>query len=706
MVKMKILVLFLIIVSIFSCRGKPPSPILHPPPVPEEKRLSVDYVFLIDNSGSIPPGEARSFAREAIKAFIELAEEGDRISIITFDKEAEVIASETITGQIVKERLQNNVETKLTFKGTHTDISKGVEFLKEKKSILFRGSGVAKPAVILISDGKLEPKGDLQRSYQKLIQDFESLSETMPFYTLGLGEKEIEDEFLSGVSGEKLLTRMAVDSGGRFYRVRSVNDLVETCVGLLRFIKGYGELTEKQVFWTDESTLRLALLVIKRLPERQICRTGDIRVKDPGKREVSFDEASNYQKEKTRIIWRQGTYYDLILIEKPHIGEWTVNHLSGEPPRVVALIRNQVHLRYLVQREYWDQERKVAMAWLYDERKSVLSERPCQIDLKFDIPKDFKETQNKIRFEKTKEATFLNSLLLKGKEPASGKYLMEIMAEDKASFFSRRSPLVSVNVKEAYFNFIQPDGTIQKWPIFWKGLKFGAMLDSGHPNFPQFRDLPKISLHIEKIEEKRRDPLPKMEIPYEKSGKKIIYQLRKPDMKLGEYGGYYVLEGRLVSGKEVRHLSPLFYFSLKWPFWVWVIGVVILLFLFYFILYSFRPKLYGRLEFSKPQGRPPILLTKHKKVKKSIRGDTLRLGSGGGELTELMQTSFILTGVRGKGLKIKLEKGNLSLTKDGQTRPLTSSELYRGDILTVSDQGRDYVVEINSPRRPPRQRGR
>lgn len=292
--KLKIPFLFFIIAGIFmlGCEKETSPPILHAPPVPEEKRLPVDYVFLLDNSGSIPRGEARIFAREAIKAFIDLTDPEDRASIILFDQDARVIATVTIQDEADRNHLKETVESQLTFQGSHTDISKGIALVRKESSTLFREPGAAKPAIILISDRRLEPKKNLQTAYQRLTKDWQALSDLVPFYTLGLGETEIYKEFLPNVTGHTLLTQMAEESGGRFYPVRSVEELVETCGKVLRHTKGYGEPAEQEVFQTDESTSRLAFLVIKRLPDRRLCRTGEILLQEPGSKQINFSRSA------------------------------------------------------------------------------------------------------------------------------------------------------------------------------------------------------------------------------------------------------------------------------------------------------------------------------------------------------------------------------------------------------------------------------
>ena len=139
---------------------------------------------------------------------------------------------------------------------------------------------------------------------------------------------------------------MAHESGGRFYPVRSVEELVETCGKVLRHTKGYGEPAEQEVFRTDESTSRLAFLVIKRLPDRRLCRTGEILLQEPGGKQIDFSQSAGYDEGETRILWHRGEYYDLIVVENPIPGEWSMSLSSGLTPRAVVLIRNSEHHAY------------------------------------------------------------------------------------------------------------------------------------------------------------------------------------------------------------------------------------------------------------------------------------------------------------------------------------------------------------------------
>lgn len=666
----------------------------------------MDYVFLLDNSGSIPPGEARNFAREAIKAFIDLTEAADRVSVIVFDTEAQLIASETIQDQGNRGKLKDAIEAGLTFKGKLTDISKGMALLREKSPALFREAGKARPAVILISDGKLEPKGAVQPAYQKLLEDWQHLAPQVPFYTLGMGETEIRDYFVPGVNGQILLTRMANESGGRFYPVRSVDDLVATCIGIIRLTKGYGEMGPREVYRTDESTSRLAFLVIKRLPNQQLYSSNDMRLKDPQGRELAVADAGRQSQGSSRMNWRAGSYYDLIVVEDPPPGDWELKLTSGEKPRLVALIRNWVHLRYLVQKEYWDQEKKVVMAWLFDERTGALSDMDCRVNLAFTERSPSRQEDNLLPTVRTPERTYLGVLKLRGGEPQAGDYTLEIRADGGSGFFGRTSPAISVKVKDAYFRFILPQGNLEKWPFFWKGVPAALELESDQKDYPGFREPPRTTLFFSQIGEKMAPtPLLPVEMPYERKGSRDLYEKLTTDLDLGRYSCSMVMEGQLKDGKKVRIESPEYFFTIRRPLWVWPILGLLSALLLVFLLFLVRPRLKGRLTFEKPAGAAPVVLTGHKGARKSLAGESIRLGAGGDALKDLRETSFTISSRRFKRTVIEVGRGTVHLERTA--RAIARDELFRGDRIRFTDGEVEYTAEVIAPKRPPRQgRGR
>lgn len=694
-----------IAVVLIACKedSHPHKKVLQSPPLPEEQSLPIDYVLLLDNSGSIPKGEPRVFAREAIKGFIDLAESGDGISIVTFATDARVIANKSIQNQASRNSLKDAVAEGLTFEGNYTDISKGVELVLNERAALFRGQEKAKPVIILVSDGKLEPEKNLHTAYDGLIRNWQILSETISFYTLGLGETAIHDEFLSDVNGQTMLTRMAEQSGGRFYHVRSVDELVASYASVLRFTKGYGEIADQEFFLTDESTKRLAFLVVKRLPGQQLCRTQDIRISEAKGKEIKYSNYASYNAEDTKIRWHSGSYYDLILLESPSAGQWGMSLENGDSPKAVVLIKNHVLLRYLVSGEYWNEEKKEVMAWLYDQRTESLSARPCQIQIRI-TPKNSPANQETQSLLDSAKKIYSTTLSLKEKEPPVGEYLITFVARNKEDYFFRKSPAIPIKIKKAFFSFDLPQGTFDKWPFFWKGLHFAAHIDKQHGNYINFLEPPDIILHLDRFEEHEINNFSPVKLARKKSGSKIIYQATQKNLPLGRYRSQLIMKGTLSNGKQVMIESPEFYLTLARPWWTWVfysiIGVLILMVL----IFVSRPKLKGRLNVVQPISESDIVLTKNRHTKKSFKGDWLQFGKGSNVLPELSATAFIISAARGKRVKIKVEQGDVFLEREMMSKPIRKGYLYRNDVLTFTDGGVQYNITVAASKRPPRNR--
>ena len=135
----------------------------------------------------------------------------------------------------------------LTFAGKFTDISQPFLYVSGHRGELFRGQGYS-PAVILITDGKLEPKKprSVEAAYNDILESLKEKLSGVPFYTIGLGDKEIHDKFLA--RGERvgfLRDQLAAPTGGRFFHARSVNQLIEIYLKILRITTGASEIEGK-----------------------------------------------------------------------------------------------------------------------------------------------------------------------------------------------------------------------------------------------------------------------------------------------------------------------------------------------------------------------------------------------------------------------------------------------------------------------------
>jgi len=683
-----LLIFFLLMLSVLGCKGKPPEEIVKPPPIPEIEYLPVDYVFLLDNSGSIPRGEPRVFAREAIKAFVELSEINDKISLIAFDEDARLLISRVIQSQSDKDFIKSAVEDGLGFDGQYTDISKAFLYLNENRQNLFRGMGY-NPVVVLISDGKLQPKPprNVNNAYQQMINSLNDLS-GIAFYTIGLGETAIYEDFLPDINGLVLLRdKIATPTGGHFYHIRSVDALIETYFNILHLTKGISEVKGKHIFWVDESTKRISALVLKKTPKENICTTSDIVIKDPVKREFAYPNIP------ANIRWVQGNYYDLITIDSPSLGIWEINVINDKRLEIFSILKRLISLRFKVKESYWDNEKKVVLAWLYDEKKKGLSDVPCKMTAKFDKKEKFKNSHHYISFKKAENDVYVAVLKSDNELKISpGDYVLQIMAKNEEKYFYRLTEPIEFNIKNSYFSFIFPEKVIKRWIYCWKGLDFKAIIDTNAETYPSFQEDPKLTVYLEKIEEEKIKPLREIVLKKKVEGNKIIYSSHLSEIALGTYNTHFHIDGILRTGEKIGIDSQDFLITVKIPPQEWAIFGFIGIFVIGTITWFSRPKLRGSISMVSPERRL-ISLKNHPKRKKSLRGDYLILGPGGGELSNLKNTAFKVCAIWRKRTKLEVIRGRIELKRGKERKLLTaggSSELSRGDEISFRDDGVEF----------------
>jgi Mg-chelatase subunit ChlD len=715
--------------------------VLIPPPIPEQERLPLDYLFMIDNSGSIPSGASREFAREAIKAFAELTEPNDRIAIIAFDENARVLVNRVIRNQEDREAIKQAAERGLTFGGSYTDISQPFLYLSSHKGELIRGRGY-RLAVILLTDGKIEPRPPrtTKQAYDDIIA---SLSPEMPSYTIGLGEREINDKFLGEVTGFILLRdKIANATRGRFYHIQSVNELVEAYFKILRATKEISETKGLHFFTVDESTKKITALVLKKTATEEICTTQDIFIQDPSMQKVSFDNYSGFyqtQNLQTRIGWHQGKYYDMITIDLPFLGKWQISLKDGREPKLVSLLKTMVNLRYDVRPSYWHNEKKMVTAWLYDERAKSLSQHPYKVIAKFDQEKEFDKSHHYIEFQRAKDNIYLAQL----KADRVDDFLLQITAENGERFFYRMSEPISFNIRKSYFDFSFPAERVIKskffnWIMGWKGISFNTVIDTKAKNYIPFQKDPEVFLHLERIDEKgKRHPLPPMQLEKDWKEGKISYTKLMKDFDLENYSGHYQIKGTLQTGERIEVASESFSFEIKRPWLEYVvlglIGLAIVVFIIWFVFWKMdwkwgHPRLIGSLNIISPTNYPQrsIVFKKAKKVKAKKMGrggEVLEFGRGKEMMKDLQATSFRLEAYYGRPnpsdyqlrekkplKKIKKRKLIRFVKKEGvimvkasvlgkeKEIPSPSPNIYNNDKITFTDGGRNFEIIFSSPK--------
>ncbi len=136
----------LIIIFIFSYIS-----FLYSHPEPSD---NIDIVLLIDSSGSMKTNDPGNLRLQAAKSFIDLANVGDKISIVDFSSKCKVHSRLAIIKDIVDRRKLKECIDLIGYSGAKTDILSALE-----EALLIMKAGAKEnhqQAVILLTDGKLE----------------------------------------------------------------------------------------------------------------------------------------------------------------------------------------------------------------------------------------------------------------------------------------------------------------------------------------------------------------------------------------------------------------------------------------------------------------------------------------------------------------------------------------------------------------------
>jgi hypothetical protein len=705
--------LVLWVIGLAACQPQTTEVPLRPPPVPETKRLPLDYVLMIDNSGSIK-GEERSFAREAIKLFVGLAEAGDKVTVVAFDEQARLLANQVIQKPEDRSRVQTDTEKGLTFAGKFTDISQPFLLVSDHRSEIFRGQGYS-PVVILITDGKLEPKKprSVSAAYGDILAVLKDKFAGVPFYTIGLGDKEIHEKFYGELNGLLFLRdQLAAPTGGRFFHARTINQLIEIYLNILRITTGASDIEGKFIYRVDESTERISAIVIKKTTARTVCATADMVIEAPGGRRITFSDHQTQAAGKdagTTIRWDNScAYYDLIVIEQPAVGLWRIDLADGKTPEVISLVKTRINLRHKVEKSYWLNEQKIVLAWLYDDRKDSVAGVPYQLAAKFDLEEKFDKSNHFVSFQRSSDGIYL--LMLKS-DPnitlSPGNYLLEINAKDDPAFFERLSGLVALTLKESYFTFSIPKAQIVNMPG-GEGVPFRVELDTKAKNYPTFQGDPTVSFSLEKIDEKGKlQAVPVPPLARSVGDSKLVFAAHHGGLEPAPYVGHYAIKGRLATGEDVSIRSEDFMFVVGAWVWWYVIGAAAVVlsacFASWMVFWKtdrFNPALDGILSITSPEKvktRQIVLRgnPRARALKWGRGGKYLEFGPGREALPELEKVAFRVEARReGKHRRLRVRVLSGLVTVAGQK--VKTADIYHRDEILFNDGGQDYRLRLDA----------
>jgi len=270
-----------------------------------EEKPPLDTVVLMDSSGSMKQTDPKQLRKPAAKLFISLLGKQDRLSVVSFSSKAWPITFLTQLKDEKQLKKALRATDKISHKGMHTNIhsalSKGIEFLKESDQLN------REPIIILMSDGQMDV-GNKKQSARLRQQIFETLLPQLVEHNI-----KVYSIAFTQASDQELLQEIAETTDGRYALAASDEVLHKVFSKIFEETKKPDMLPlHENKFIVDASINEITIIANKKSDSSQIY------LQPPEGEKFN----STFKSEKTK--WFVSTSFDMITIQKPMQGEWTI----------------------------------------------------------------------------------------------------------------------------------------------------------------------------------------------------------------------------------------------------------------------------------------------------------------------------------------------------------------------------------------------
>ncbi|MFH2057648.1 MAG: vWA domain-containing protein [Pseudomonadota bacterium] len=589
-----------------------------PKPVVQEAKPA-NFIVCIDNSASIR-GQERIIILETTMLLADLAEQGDRISVVTFGQEARLTASSIINTDQDRISFKRQVEKGVNFKENYSDIRAGIKYLldNEKETIGVKGFD---PHIIILSDGKLEPK---DRKTQDAFDEMKALRDgklsNLNFYAVVLGDRYCNDLIPAKddglqLDGKTLMKNIIATSSNHFFHAQRMDQLFSAAVTILSKAKGIssiGDQAQTNEFRIDASVESMTFIVRKCKNDGTIlCKSADILLNAP----------EDTPKRESESIYRSSDYkyFDLILVRNPREGMWSVSLSNGNEANVLSKIVTPLELQFQNKSTYYINESAVLNAWVFDKKQlKSISDENYRIKARI-APKgklnasnvyiDFNlDAENNQHYIEVPAQIFAGMNMSEKPVELSMELIVQRINKDSSDvdpWFIRRSSPIRINITQPFIKWNMQKPESIKIPFREEMVTLGATADPVAIN-SIYMVQPTLKVNFDHFDKdlKVYQPVKNMEIENPLDGtlkdSHLIFEklIQISELVSGSYRYSYQLKGTLKKGGTFTIDSPQYYFSLKsysfdsWEFWVCV-GV--LLFLVLCVLSSATAKMQGSL---------------------------------------------------------------------------------------------------------------
>jgi hypothetical protein len=372
------------IAGLHACGGSPaPEPTPAEPPA-RVAALPADLVVLIDNSRSIRDEAQKTLVRETTQILADLADEDDRIAVVTFGDGGRVLVSRTIAGDQDRLAFKQAIRPSLDFAEGWSDIRAGLRAVADGRDALFRPAGQSKRVAVVFSDGRLEAPpatGTPDRALAEMDALLANDLKDIEIYAIVLAQpgslsgKPVPG--LGSLTGDGLMETRIARVADRYYRAESLDELLDITLLILKKAKGISSLGESRGtdLVTDDTVEAVSFIVRKRSSAGDaLARSDQIQLKAPGPSPEgrTITAASTADAPAASVYWT-GDYssFDLLIVRRPQAGRWRVALADGREPSVLTRVVTPIELVVDVRPVYYLNEWASVSAWLFDRAAGV-----------------------------------------------------------------------------------------------------------------------------------------------------------------------------------------------------------------------------------------------------------------------------------------------------------------------------------------------
>lgn len=311
----------------------------------------LDITLLLDASASMRVTDPLKLRNEGARLLIQLLRPGDRLAIIEFAEKARVLRPLSPFEREQIPALSNIINT-VADDGAYTNllapIKTSLQILKET------GRGDAQKAIVIFSDGKMDPSAEDGTPQQLTDELFgttlpQAIAAQIKLYTLSFSQE----------ADKELLAKIATTTEGEHWYTPTADQIHQSFADLFLVAKKPQllPLTSKG-FLVDEDTEE-ATIYISREDKSEISLINPMGM------------MITKQSPNPNIKWFKGSNFDVVTILMPQAGQWSINGITNNNSFVAIMTNLKLNVEWpqsiisdipvLIQAQLYDSQKPIVL---------------------------------------------------------------------------------------------------------------------------------------------------------------------------------------------------------------------------------------------------------------------------------------------------------------------------------------------------------